>query len=429
MNDTPEPRIESPSEAGVVPLAPPGLDAKSDRAPLDPEKARSFRSFVATQFLGAFNDNAFKQLILLLAVGITGDAEAGIYQPLATAVFSLPFVLFSGFAGSVADRFSKTTVIVWAKVAEIAIMLSAVISFVADSMTALLITLFFMGTQSAFFGPAKYGYMPESLPDRRLPRANGTILMTTFLAIILGQGAAGILKSQSGSELWKPACVFVVLAVVGTLTALRIRPIPPAQPNVSLRRPWGDLGPSLATVARDSDFLWVVAANSYFWFLGGSMQQIVNAYGKRLMALDDARTSFLLVSLSAGLAAGAVLGGWLARGRIDFRHTLWGSFGAAAALFALVVAHSSYPLALIVFFTLGVSGSLFGLPLQTFIQKRAESDQKGRILAATGFINWIFIFMSAAYFAIATALLPTPWLAVPLAPMTVLIALAIQRRG
>lgn len=99
------------------------------------------------------------------------------------------------------------------------------------------------------------------------------------------------------------------------------------------------------------------------------------------------------------------------------------------ALFALVVAHSSYPLALIVFFTLGVSGSLFGLPLQTFIQKRAESDQKGRILAATGFINWIFIFMSAAYFAIATALLPTPWLAVPLAPMTVLIALAIQRRG
>jgi len=426
MTDAPKPETERPDQAVVIPpdegltVGPHGL------SPLTRGAARSFRNFVATQFLGAFNDNAFRQLILLLAVGGTlGDVPL---QSIAAAVFSLPFVIFSGYAGSLADRCSKTTIIVLMKFAEIAIMLAAGIAFYLSSLNALLFTLFFMGAQSAFFGPAKYGYIPESLPDDHLPRANGIVLMTTFLAIILGQGAAGLARDAFGGALWWPAFGLVLLAVLGTVTSMRIRPVPAARPDVSLRRPWGDLPASLAIVAKDRDLLWVVVANSYFWFLGGAMQPIINAYGKTHMGLTDTRTSLLLVSLSVGMASGALLAGKLARGRIDFRHTLIGALVASVGLVTLAWAHVSEALAHLNYLVLGIAGSFFGLPLQSFIQKRAEHDRKGRILAATGFINWIFILMSAGYYGVVATVLPIPFFAAPLAPLAIVAALLVVRR-
>src|SRR5438132_6243672 len=158
---------------------------------------RSFWGMTATQFLGAFNDNLFKQLMLLLAIPVgAAAAQKADQQGLAMMVFSLPFVLFSGFAGYLSDRYSKRTVIVACKIAEIGIMLLGVVAFRAYGWTGyagLLLVLWFMGTHSAFFGPGKYGILPELFRERDLPRANGVILMTTFLAIIFGTASAGIL--------------------------------------------------------------------------------------------------------------------------------------------------------------------------------------------------------------------------------------------
>jgi acyl-[acyl-carrier-protein]-phospholipid O-acyltransferase/long-chain-fatty-acid--[acyl-carrier-protein] ligase len=138
---------------------------------------RSFFGITATQFLGAFNDNFYKQLMLLLAIPVVpGTLDQ---QQVATIVFALPFVLFSGIAGHLSDKYSKNRVIVLAKAAEIGIMGLGL--------------MFLMGIHSAFFGPSKYGILPELFRNKDLPRANGIVLMTTFLAIIFGTVSAGFL--------------------------------------------------------------------------------------------------------------------------------------------------------------------------------------------------------------------------------------------
>ena len=157
----------------------------------------AFHGITLAQFLGAFNDNLFKQLMLLLAIGAKADAQGR-----AMMVFSFPFILFSGYAGYLSDRYSKRTVIVLAKLAEIAIMVLGMIGFFQYGWTGyagLLVVLFLMGLHSAFFGPGKYGILPELFRNDDLPRANGLILMTTFLAIILGTASAGLLEKWLGT--------------------------------------------------------------------------------------------------------------------------------------------------------------------------------------------------------------------------------------
>src|SRR5437868_15227479 len=208
---------------------------------------RSFWGMTATQFLGAFNDNLFKQLMLLLAIPVgAAAAQKADEQGLATMIFSLPFVLFSGFAGWLSDRYSKRTMIVLCKVAEIGIMLLGMLGFLAYGTTGyrgLLVVLFLMGTHSAFFGPGKYGILPELFREQDLPRANGVILMTTFLAIIFGTASAGflgdLLYDPAGrrvpERLWIGSLLCIGIAVCGTLTAMLVRRVRPAVPNLRLQ--------------------------------------------------------------------------------------------------------------------------------------------------------------------------------------------------
>jgi acyl-[acyl-carrier-protein]-phospholipid O-acyltransferase/long-chain-fatty-acid--[acyl-carrier-protein] ligase len=395
---------------------------------------RSFLSLTVTQFLGAFNDNAFKELILLLAVELTVEhREAGgafNYQSLAQALFALPFVLFSGFAGNLADRFSKTRVIRLAKAAEIAIMALGFFAFWAASMPVLLATLFLMGAQSAFFGPAKYGVLPEMLPERHLSRANGIILMTTWMSIILGMAAAGFSREQYAGRLHWPQLGCLFLAIAGTCTAFGVRRLPAAAPALSVTsKPFGDLLATVRSMAADRSFRWVVIANSYYWFLGGAMQPTINDYGKLVMELGDFHTSLLLVTLSAGIATGSVLGGYLSRDRVRFGLTDAGMGLVIASLAALTWAHHELWLAHLVFLALGAGGGLFGLPLQTYIQVWPPEAEKGRVVAAVNFVNWIFIFLSAGYYHASSALLPSSrYIPASLALLSLVLLVAMRPR-
>ncbi len=392
---------------------------------------RSFWSIVVTQFLGAFNDNAFKQLVLLLAVDMTGAESGGNYQAIATGLFALPFILFSGFAGNLADRFSKTRVIQLCKIVEILVMALGALAFWGGSMPFLLATVFLMGAQSAFFGPGKYGILPEMLPRKHLSRANGVILMTTFLSIILGMAAAGVLRDLVGDDLYKPQLVYVALAIAGTFSALGIRRLPPAEPELQLtRRPFGDLFSTLEGVIADRSFLCVVVANSYFWFLGGVVQQTINVYGRQLMGLTNTGTSLLLVSLAGGMAAGSVTGGLISRDRLRLGLTDAGTVLFTVSLAGLTWAYQDIILAHIGLFTLGFGGGLYGLPLQTCVQLWPPEEEKGRVVAAVNFVNWIFIFLSAGYFALGSAVFGdgVQYIPASLAAISVLVAIVLRPR-
>lgn len=380
----------------------------------------AFWGMTATQFLGAFNDNLFKQLILLLAVPI-GLAAAGgekDQQGLATAIFSLPFILFSGYAGFLSDRFSKRRIIVLAKAAEIGIMLLGVSAFLAyprTGYTGLLCVLFLMGTHSAFFGPGKYGILPEMLRRQDLPRANGFMLMTTFFAIIFGTAFAGLLgaalvdrdrplaASASGLALGCGACVLI--AVVGTITSLLIRRVPPANP--SLRFCWSALTIAPETrqvLINDRPLGLAILASCMFWLVSGIAIQAVNSLGLVQLGKDEFQTSLLTAVIAVGIAVGAVAAGKLCAGRPNPKVVTFGLWGLIVFMVLLAIwlpggRHLlGYGGSMPALVLLGASAGLFAIPVQVFIQSRPPDDQKGRMIAVMNQANFIAILLSGVLY-------------------------------
>lgn len=308
----------------------------------------SFWGMAAAQFLGAFNDNIFKQLVLLLCV--THLAKHGAdYQPLALAVFAIPFVCFSGFAGFLSDRYSKRSIIVLCKSLEIVIMLCGGIAFLMGGLNPemrlafLFVVLALMSTQSAYFGPSKYGVLPELFRESDLPAANGIFQMTTFIAIIFGMAAAGFARDILGENgLWQVSAVCVCIAAIGTVFAFVVRKTPAAKPDLKLQAE--SLFVSRETrhmLAADKPLLFVLLVSSLFWFIGGVIQPAVNDLGLNTLLPDgcehlgiarNTRTSLLAACMGIGIAAGCGLAGKLSKHRIDFRLVKIGGWGLAACL-------------------------------------------------------------------------------------------------
>ena len=283
---------------------------------------RSFWGLAVTQFLGAFNDNLYKQLMLLMAIPAIGADISEDTQGWATTLFSLPFVLFSSFAGYLSDKYSKSVIIVLCKFAEIVITLLAVTAFLSYASLedwGTWTVLFMMGLHSTMFGPAKYGILPELFRKDELPRANGLILMSTFLAIILGVVTAGILKDllvvkdEAGNpdfgRLWIGSIVCTVIAIVGTCTSFLIRKTSAAQPTAVMSL--GDFGVSKSIRSllwNDRPLLASIIVSSMFYVIAGVVMPTVNVLGKNQLKIElDTHTSLLTGGLAIGIIIGSVL--------------------------------------------------------------------------------------------------------------------------
>jgi MFS family permease len=372
---------------------------------------KSFWGMTVTQFFGAFNDNLFKQLILLLAVNLAAKevgAEAGPNrQGLAMLVFSAPFVLFATFSGFVADRFSKRNIIVSAKVAEIFIMFLGMLGFMyfdVTGFTGLCVVLFLMGLHSTFFAPAKYGILPEMLRDTDLPQANGVFLMTTFMAIIFGMASAGWLSTWLAGKVWIASFVCIGIAVLGSCTSLLVRKVPPANPNLKLDS--GAIGipkEMRSLLANDRLLVSTLIVCSMFWLLGGIVQPTVNEFGIQQLKLGDTKTSYLQAAMGIGIAIGCLIGGFLSKDRVRFSLTRLGAFGMVACAVVLGLPGSDpakshllgYGGSIPLLVALGAFAGIFVVPLQVFIQSRPPEDQKGRMVAFMNLCTWIGIIISA----------------------------------
>ena len=375
---------------------------------------RAFHGMTATQFLGAFNDNVFKQLVLLICVDYVIHQNLGkdTYQPIAQGLFALPFVLFSGFGGFLSDIKRKRTVIVLCKVAEIVVMAAGVVVFFAGKLYSsslivmLFAVLFLMGMQSAFFGPAKYGILPEMLHEHDLPAANGVIQMTTFLAIIFGTAAAGFAKTWFQERLWMVSGLCVLIAVAGTVTSLFVRPTPVADPEA--RFDLSAIGINRQTwklLRSDRALLGVLLISSLFWFVAGVVLPAVNTFGKDQLGLGDERTSLLAACMGVGIAVGCLLAGRLSGNRVNFHLVTAGAWGISLSLGLLaLVPRLGLPSqavewgARLLLTAMGCAAGIFAVPLQVFLQARPPGDQKGRMIGTMNLINWIGILLAAGFY-------------------------------
>ena len=387
---------------------------------------RSFWGLTIAQFLGAFNDNLFKQIVLLLFVAVPmADGSTKDMQWLATIVFSLPFVLFSGIAGYYSDRNSKSQVVFLCKAAEVFIALVGVATFLVYAKTGIGITvitglclvLFFFGTQSAFFGPGKYGILPEIMENRDLPSANGIIVMLTFMSIIFGMAAAGLLKDAFGDQLWIPGLVCVGIAIAGVVAAMMIRKTPPADADLEFDMSALTIPHDMWKLLKaDRPLCGALFISCIFWMTAAIVQQSVNGFGKHQLLLEkDALISYLVATISLGIAIGAAICGWISGGKLKWSMLRWGAAGITGTLLLMAWTNDGqhvlgYWGSLAVLTLLGVFTGMFAIPLQVFLQARPPEELKGRMIATQNFLNWVAIILSGViYFAFTKLVHAAGW--------------------
>ena len=348
-----------------------------------------------TQFLGAMNDNILKLLIVFFLIHVQGQDRAGVVTATAGMFFVLPFLLFSAPAGGLADRYSKTRVSVGVKLLEVVVTLLAVLAFAKGVVWLLYLTLFLMATHSAFFVPAKYGIIPELAPREELSRANGLIESCTFLAIIFGTTLASGLTQAAGGRFWLAACFCLVVAVVGLCTALRLPTVEPAAPQRRIHLFPSEIVRTLKLVRHDRWLMLAIIGFAWFMLVGAFTQLNLIGYGIQHLGLSEVHSNYLFLASALGIAAGSLLAARLSGKDVEFGIVPLGAIGLTAAPILLHNAPSHVPTVLAIIVLFGISAGLFSLPLQTFIQLRADPSIRGEVLAASSFINWIGILLAA----------------------------------
>lgn len=360
-------------------------------------KSFGFQSFLWTQFLGSFNDNAYKIVVSMLAVGMAAHAGGGSgYLSLVGAVFILPFLLFSGYAGHIADVYNKRSILVATKVLEIVAMALAFFALLSGRMDLMLGVLFLMAAQSTFFSPAKYGILPEMLPDKDLSRANGLLEMSTFLAIILGTSIGSFMFASWREQPGLISLVLLGIAIAGTMTSFGISRVPASGARKPFHmNPWMEVASGLKRLYRDKTLWMTVIGISYFWFLGALLQMDMILLGKEVMQLDDFRIGILGTFLAAGIGVGSLAAGRLSGDKVELGLVPLGSIGMGIFSILITSWTSSYIGTGTALMLLGFSGGLFIVPLNAILQQKSGREEKGRLIATNNFMNTIGILLAS----------------------------------
>ena len=368
-----------------------------------PRLSRSFGWLNVCQFLGALNDNLFKLLLVFLLVELRGGQGRATVVALASTVFVVPFLLFAHAGGVLADRFSKRAVIVAMKAAEVLVMSAGLAAVGSRSSVALYAVLFLMCTQSALFGPAKYGIVPELVPAASLSKANGLLTGFTYLAIILGTAIPSyLLLNVLNRNFFGLAAFCVAVAAAGFAASLGIERTPPRRAGHFTPLFLLDILRTLREVRRDADLLLAVMGSAFFMAIGAFLQQTLLLYGGEALGLDWIRSGYLFPVAGLGIGLGAVTAGRLSGRNIEFGVVPLGAIGLTAASAALGLAAPHLPTVLGLVLVAGLSCGLFIVPLDAFIQYRSPADRRGAVLACSSFLGFTGVAISAALLALLT---------------------------
>jgi len=363
-------------------------------------KRKGFQPFFWTQFLGAFNDNFYKMVVSMYAIEAAGSpGSAAPYLSLIGALFILPFFLFSGYAGHLADVFSKRSVLVVTKTFEIFAMIFALLAFFSGRLELTFCIVFLMALQSTFFSPAKYGILPEMLPHGDLSRGNGLLEMSTFLAIILGTAIGSVVFGLWKHHLGLIGLILIVIAVVGTATSFGIAKVPASGATKPFRlNPWAEIGGGIRRLYRDPPLWLTVMGITYFWFVGALIQMDILLFGKEILVLDDLRNGLLVTFLAIGIGVGSIAAGRLSGDKVELGLVPLGSLTMALFSLMLYIGGSSYLSAIFALILLGFAAGLFVVPLNAMLQQRSGKEEKGQLIATNNFLNTLGILLASGLF-------------------------------
>jgi len=379
--------IETDSETSSVAPAP-----KPPSSPVG-----GLRALLTTQFLGAFNDNAFRLFVIVLAgkaltaAGVEGsefETETQRQTMLAFVVFTVPLMLFSLPAGTLADRVSKRTLILVAKGLELLLMAAgtAVLASGVEGIMWPLVVLGGMGIQSALFAPVKYGIVPELVPHERLSAANGALEMWTFLAIISGAALGPLLLDSSGSEMWIAGAVLSGLALAGFLAARGIPKVP------AVRTDGGGLTRTVSeawsAMTGDRSLWLAVLGMTWFWAIASLLGQDLLVYSRSVLGLSDAATGIPLAVFGLGVGFGSFLAGKVSEEKVELGLIPMGAMGLGVFTLVLGLAAPGLTMTLVLMTLLGAASGFLIVPLDALLQWRSPADRRGSIIALSN----VFVF-------------------------------------
>ncbi|HEY6941125.1 MFS transporter [Dokdonella sp.] len=404
---------------------------------------RRFAPFFATQALGAFNDNAFRNaLVVLVGYHMGLDEHAvGFYSNIAPALFILPFFLFSASAGQLAEKYEKARIIRWVKLFEIAAMTLAAAGFWLQSIPLLLSVLFLMGLHSTVFGPIKYAILPQALRTDELVGGNGLVEMGTSLAVLVGMIAGGVAMSSGPL----PASLLVIaIAIAGWLTSRAIPPAPATAPD--LRFNWNPLTETwrvLGFVAKNRTVFNSVLGISWFWFFGGVFTMQLPNYTKLFLGGTESVQILVLALFSIGVGIGSLLCERLSGHKVEIGLVPFGSIGLTVfgldLYFARPAATTLHDLSALAFLAapggwritldfvlVGLFAGFYIVPLFALVQSRAERSELSRVIAGNNILNALFIVGAAAFgLGLSAAGLSIPQILLATAVLNALVAIYI----
>lgn len=378
---------------------------------------RRFLPFFVTQFLGALNDNLFKNALLVLVVSsafVTAEGNINFITNLAAGLFILPFFLFSTMAGHLADRFDKAYLIRRIKFAEIILMLIGCLALWQANLNWMLAVLFLLGVQSAFFGPIKYAIIPQHIGNDELLAANGQVGMGTFVSILLGTLIGGWLVIGPQGPM-KLGALVILVAIAGWISSCKIPRAPPeiaaSDEQISFN-PFRETAYNFQLAKQNKTVLFCIFSSSWFWLYGACFLTQVPNFSVVILGGDPRLISILLGSFIIGVAIGSLCCNWLSRGRVEPGLVPLGTLGLS--LFAVdlffsstyfasqnIVAGSLLPsefllmpsglriLADLLF--IGLFGGLFIVPIYSMIQANTQAESRARVLSINNIFNAFFM--------------------------------------
>jgi acyl-[acyl-carrier-protein]-phospholipid O-acyltransferase/long-chain-fatty-acid--[acyl-carrier-protein] ligase len=377
-----------------------------------PGTTAGFWALIVTQFQGAFSDNVVKNLVVFVALFGTGLTlkEQNSYSEWITALFALPFILFSMAGGFLADRFSKRSVMLGVKIFELGIMSLVLTGLWLWNKNLLLASVFLMGTHSAFFGPSKYGSLPELLPERKLSWGNGILELGTFMAIILGTVAASVMSQQFHGCQWISGGILVALAVIGFFSCLGITRIPAANPAKKFDPNFpAEIWRQLRAMRGDRPLWLALAGNTYFNFLGMLLLLNLFFFGADTLRVDELHIGGLAVALALGIGLGSAAAGWLSGGKIEYGLVPLGAFGLSVCAVLLALPSVAYAGSLVLLALLGFAGGFFIVPIAALLQHRPARENKGQVQATANWLAFVGVFLaSGAHWLLAQQLQFSP---------------------
>jgi MFS family permease len=382
---------------------------------------RRFLPFFVTQFLGALNDNLFKNALLVIVVSTAvagSDSSTNFITNLAAGLFILPYFLFSTTAGQLADRYDKSLLIRRIKLAEILLMVAGCYALWLGDVPMMLGILFLLGVQSAFFGPIKYSIIPQHLDSNELLAGNAQTGMGTFVSILLGTLIGGWLVTVEQGPIYVGALA-ILFAIIGWLSSREIPDAPStiaAQQGILNLNPLRETAQNFRLVRQNPTVFYCIISISWFWLFGGSFLTQVPNYGVTVLNGHPTLISILLAAFIVGVAIGSLLCHRISKGEVEPGMVPVGALGLSVFAIDLFFTTGSYQTAnplvaavlpsdfvslsgglhvMLDLMFIGMFGGMLIVPLYSMIQQRTEGDTRARVISVNNIINALFMVTGA----------------------------------